>query len=784
MPRGRPSGKTTSKTAAKSSPNATKSAVRKSGMRKKRTASSLLPPAPAPTSTRKAPKYQDFNPNAIRSYQELILALESSCAQLTLADNIIVKDDILINHDIAINFNGFSLISEDSRSGARVLDIRSGEVSLIGQGKVFAMGPRSVAIRVFGAISSGVPNYTTLTIDEGISLFAPDSYGILISPNLGVAYGLTINYSGQIFARDGICLSSGVHGHDANLPVINLKSSARITADELSGTAIEAAGHGVWDISTAKVYGATGASLSSGILRFQHAQIISSGPVFCLIESTTKDLEVTIDGGNYISANSSIIAGATASLKTFLAKGGAEFCSSVDHIPPEIKPKLTLRKSLIFRDDVEEFISSLTPPETIAQPDTVELQSIPDESQITPESSVMSPSVLPEQPKAPSNPEPRPIIPAELTDDATDEREIVLELTAEKISRPITPVLAAPPKPAQPITGEQEAARLALSDAISDIRRLSADDYDVGFAQLEQAIQKSEKILKNPLASLTDISDAANDLLRAFDGLEEKDEFSMSDEELDDLFYHGAVLGELTTEIERVKQEKRTKHLSKKPSHDPKDILKEAQAEVGFTPVMKSSRPQTVQPPVHLATSQPIVPATNFDALSDALSTIADLNLNEYSQASQQSLLSHLALAQEVLSNASSTQDSIDQITASLLADMTSLERTQPAIRQHSQYQAQLSSPAPIIKRLIPPTMIDEMSPNSIWSQGITMIDEMSPHIITAPAREKILRAIQPHLRAIVRIITSPVRKTSRSLSAGLRAGIRAYRETLHSAKN
>lgn len=747
-------------------------------MRKKRDASPLLPPAPAPANVTKTPKYHDFNPNAVASYRELVLALESDCVQLTLANNIIVEDNLLINHDVAINFNGFSLISEDSHSGARVLDIRSGEVSLIGQGKVFAMGPRSVAIRIFGAISSGVPNYTTLTIDEGISLFAPDSYGILISPNLGVAYGLTINYSGQIFAHDGICLSSGVHGHDANLPTINLKSSARITADELSGTAIEAAGYGVWDVSTAKLHGATGVSLSSGVLHFQHTQIISNGPVFRFIESAAKDLEVTVDGGNYISVNDSVISGATASLKSFLAKGGAEFCSPSEPIPSEIKPKLTLRKSLIFRNDVEDFIDSLTPVET-AQPNTPDPQPAP-EPQDSPSPAIMPLPVPSSHPQ--TSPKPKPSIPTELTDDATDEREIILELTAEKIDRPATPVLVAPPKPAHPVTSEQEAARLALSDAISDIRRLSAEDYDVGFTELEQAIQKSEKILKNPLASLTDIRDAANSLLCAFDGLEEKDEFSMSDEELDDLFYHGAVLGELTAEVERVKQEKKVKHAAKKTPQDPKAILKAAQAEVGFTPV--AERPQIIRPaamPQQVPTS---TPATNFDILSDTLSTIASLNLNEYDSVGQQSLLSHLASAQEVLSDPSSTQDSVDQITASLLADMASLERLQPAIQTHSQYQAKLSSPAPVIKQLIPPTMIDEMSPNPIWSQGITMIDEMTPYSATPQTREKILRAIQPHLRAIASILTKPIRKTSRSLSAGLRAGIRVYRETLHSAKN
>lgn len=246
MPRGRPAGKKSRKTVSK---KASKSKdPRDFGISKQ------FPEPPQPLimanqEPTQLANHVEFNENAIQNYQELIAALSAKKVQITLANDIIIEDNILINYDVAINFNGYSIISEESRAAARVLDIRSGEVTLTGRGKIFAMGARSVAIRVFGAISTGVPNYTALTIDEGISLFAPDAYGIIVSPNLGVAYGVTINFSGQIMAHDGICLANGIRGRDQNLPVINIKSEAKITADELNGKALEASGYCRWNIA-------------------------------------------------------------------------------------------------------------------------------------------------------------------------------------------------------------------------------------------------------------------------------------------------------------------------------------------------------------------------------------------------------------------------------------------------------------------------------------------------------------------------------------------------------
>ncbi len=771
MPRARKAAQS-SKASAKTARKPRKTSARSLAM-------PALPSAPAPTATLAQPK-TTLNANAVASYQELIAALEQKVVQITLANNIFAEDNILINHDVAINFNGFSIISSEAKIGARVLDIRSGEITLTGKGKIFAMGKNSVAIRAFGAISNGSPHYTVLTIDEGISLFAPDSYAILLSPNLGVAYGLTVNFSGQIFAHDGICLSSGVRGLDQNMPAINIKNGARIVADELTGTAIEAAGYGKWHIATAHLHGAVGTSLTSGILEFNHAEVIAHrSETFRLLEGQDRLLEVNVDGGAYLAAQDLVVAGDTSIVKSFALKNCDIYCHS-DAISPELAEDLQL-DHVEFHTDVESFLES----QLASAPNfTVEEPAAP--------ATVPKPTPLPELPPEPTLPKPT-LVPAahlpeiaELTDDATDEREIVLELTAEKVARPQSTTLVPPPEPALPVTSEQDAARRALKEAIGDIRKLSAEDYDVGFSELERAIQKAEQILANPLAKLTDIRDAAASLLNAFDGLEERDEDSISDEELDELFYHGAVLEEIVREEKAAK--KSAKKLQTFAPEAPKSVAVSAPASptVPVHQIFHKPKLPTAAPSPR-ATTPPRTYAPDFTALTDALDTIAELNLDDYTVSSRELLLEELSRAQDLLNNPQASQGAINELSANLLARMSHLQPipVSSAITHHAAtYATQPSAPAPVIKKLILPTMIDEMTPISTWSSGVTMIDELAPFVTDATTREKMLRAVQPKLKVLGDLLKSPFMRLSKSLSAGLHAGISAYRATLHASQH
>lgn len=797
MPRGRPAGKTTkSKLAAK--PSQPKRATRRSRVSK------TLPAAPAPEvpvlEIEESVNHIDFDPNSIQNYEQLMAALQVKKVQVTLGNNIIAPENILINYDVAINLNGFSIISEESVEAARVLDIRSGAVTLTGQGKIFAMGPRSVAIRVFGAISPEIPDYTTLTVDEGISIFAPDAYGILISPNLGAAYGLTVNFAGQIFAHDGICLASGVNGRDANPPMIKLQGSAGVTADETSGIALEAAGLGHWQVGTARLRSAVGASLRSGVVEFTNAQIMASvGSVFQLEDASEPTLELTVDGGNYVSEQNAIFAGTSAAVKKLLLKNG-EFYGQSDQLPAELKSIAEVKKAAHFRTDIAAFKEDVAEQERLAEqvhlaPASVETSAdteLPAEAPT--ETVVPEPASVPAEsdefanltddelielafaeadtpkrakrsrarkttPKSTPKAIPKPFteqvdeIP-ELTDLETDEDAIVFALNSEKVE-PSQPVFT-PPEPIHPVS-EQDAARVALGDAISDIRKLSAEDYDVGFGELEAAIKAAEKVLADPLAELPDIRDAASNLLLAFDGLEERDELSLSDAELDELFYHGAVLGELVTPAER----KIIDH------HNDNSATSAAKA------LDYQDLPNT---PTVSAPDDEFEP--DFAVLSDVLTTISELQLDNYTEQSRMELLQVLDEAQAVLTDLKSPQSAIDEIATSLVGAIAKLE---PMRALHSPTpEVRLRGVAPAVGVIVPAAMLDEMSPVSTWSQGITMIDELEPFLLDASAQQKILRTMKPWLLDIFDQITLPVRRLGRSLRVGVRTGITAYRDALN----
>lgn len=774
----------------------------------------------------------DFDTDAIMDFAQLQMAIEARIPKLTLANNILAAENLLINHNVIIDFNGFSIISGEANQAARVLDIRSGKVKLMGKGKIFAMGPRSVAIRAFGAISSGSPNYTQLAIGEEISLFAPDNYGILISPNLGVAYGLTVNFAGRIFARDGICLAYGVRGREKNLPVINIQNGARITADEQTGMAIEAAGYGKWHIGEAKLRSAVGASLRTGTVEFNNTKILAAnGPVFRIEDNTEPELEITVDGGEYLAQSELVIDGLAEGVKEFIIKDG-DFCSEDDSMAEAFLDIIEVEGG-DFQNNVKETYVQMA--EKFAEPETVvetgaqtEMATSEIESEIAETAteieaqSSLNPELLDSSEAAEllaedKNPSQNDSAKdsklnedsfvlasevntedidelfeqafaegerllagedvaevSELTDDATDEQEILQELKAEKdvsLEKSTLPEKVAPLKKVMPLENtapldktvplppvplsmpplkkpiaENDAARMALADAIVDIRKLSAEDYEVGFGTLEKALNKAEKVLADPLAQLVDIRDAASNLLLAFDGLEERDEFSLSDDELDELFYHGAVLEEMA-------------HPSTNGRKEDSQL------------VLNSAAPEVVLNPVNLTNTEP-----DFTVLSDILDTISEINLSQYSAESRLALLQSLDRAQEILRDEKSSQSMVDEIAASLLAQISKLN---PSLAMHAQtIRAKTSAPAPVVAALTPASMIDEMAPSTVWSQGITMIDELTPFTTDATTREKMLRAMRPWVVGLAEIVTEPVRNLLKSIKAGASAGLRVYRET------
>lgn len=736
---------------------------------------------------RKVTREKPFNVNSIQSYPELLAALEAEAVQITLGANIIAPDNILINHDVAINFNGYNIISEETNPGARVLDIRSGEVTLTGKGKIFAMGARSVAIRVFGAISIGMPAYTTLTIDDGISLFAPDSYGILISPNLGVAYGLTINLSGEIVARDGIGLSSHIRGREVNLPVINIRSGARITADETLGSALEAAGYANWNIGAAKLTGATGALLKSGQINFSHTEIIATGsayiestvPICALaleaadanladaktpepdaetleteikpdptpanaairIASGTKhDLNVVVEGGSYLGEKSFAVAGDPSSLESFVIKGG-DFSGALDVLHYVIEPEL----------DIEEGSFSLHPalhlkmlkPEIVLLPEP-EPEPYPKEiieaMRSAPEQNIPQQNALQQRPPEQASPKP----------------------AVEPVVTPLQK-LPLPPTYDEAECAEKIATTKALSDALAEMKNLKSSDYEVGFADLQEAIRDAEQLLSAKIITLAAIRDASAKLLAAFDNLEERDEFSLTDDELDALFYHGAVLDEIAADPK-----------TKAPANqDAQPSLTEPTSvtlTINPAPQPLAQPSPTPAQPVATAPAQPAA-TPDLAALATIIGQISTLNPADYTPETYNILLSELARIKPLLANADQPQ--IDAAVQNLTLLVSRLAPAYPMLNSaHVQPFAQNQTQTRLASFLV-----DEAVPVRNWSTGVTAIDETDPHLCLA-------RPLPKSLRKALRFNLAPISNFFKSFSAGLRAGLDVYQKTRRTAKN
>ncbi len=792
----------------------------------------VFPAPPAPpipsdparvTPITRSRRQTSLNADSIRNYQELIAALQARKVQITLANDIFVKDNILINHDVAINFNGHCVVADESLPAARVFDVRSGEVSLIGKGKIFAMGKDSVALRLFGAISSGLASYTAVTVGEEISLFAPDSYAIMISPNLGAAYGLSLDFAGGIIAHDGINFSSEIRGRQgSNLPTINLISSARITVDEESGIALAGRGFGVWHVNGARLRGAKCGVFQSGKIDFSYAEATSScpseSPVFEFLDGAATDLEFTLDGGLYISENGCVFAGQPSSLKSLTVKGG-DFRSLNGVLAPELKSQAAF-SSGIFDHKTLDVLAHFDP-------------------------------------SLPRLPEPSPIVPPSVLDlppvsNGTEVSQFVLPTSSSQVQSSTSPSRSDPESTPSEATSAEAAETLdesqaevaeraatcaALSEALADLKELHASDYEgEGFATLTDAIAHAESVIADEQADLVSIRDVASELLAAFDNLSEADDISLSDSELDQLFYHGAVLSEVadpapkkpkrisrflrraikqpkparspkstkssrstnsSRSVEPPKKSPRSPEASKTPKvvelsrpSQPSQAFQSPQPSLSLRPAMfpcpinPPIAPPAVIPPlsssVPAPSSRPRQPEPNFaepdlDNLRKVIATIADLDPSVYQPDGYNAVLRELTRVQSAISAPVVTQGIVDQLTLNLCDKVSALVEIAPTPPPAPSVGSYFAGPYPSMSTYSRPAPSAADSPAAFAPGKSCLIDEMTPFERTAYPEEN--SAISPaddhNLPG-----RSHFAHFARNFLIGARAGLDAYRRS------
>lgn len=756
--------------------------------------------------------------HCVHDYAEFSAALKDKKVQITLGNNIVTPESIVIDYDVAINLNGHCIISEQNSPNARVLDIRRGEVTITGEGKIFAMGAGSTVIRLFGAISASMPRYTQLTIDEKIQLYAPEGNAIVISANLGVAYGVTVNFSGKIIAQNGICLSQAVRGRDAHQPKVNVKSGSLIVTDEELGTAIDASGIGSWNFGAAKIFGQNGLHVKFGEVNFEHTQIVSCQPAILIDGEDHAELTLTLDNGVYVSGAEHVIDGNAKSVSELQIENG-DFCSSGVALNEELSEIATIKDGN-FSNAVDEYLQQFTVPdftEHQSHASTSSIEQAPAEPIVAPLATIAPVPTLPESVPTlpPDSTTPAEISAAEASTPAPD--------PAPKPSRSTKKRAAISKKDQEKAAAEREALLKNFAEALSSMQNLRAEDYSSGFEEFRIALMAAEDVLNDPSVNATEIRDAADELLSAFDRLEEYDELSLSDDELDQLFYHGAILQEFSDQSNDSAPQKAKKSLhkisktarkhAKKADSAP---LEQAAAEVisqppKITPTPVAPKAPVLKNPVALpdVDSGPTgdeseVTRTIDDAPQpSAINTPASLPGLPLGVSSEVAMIPTVNVV-PAISPAPAQEELPDTPIASLVSEAfdapivapkpeestTSIAAPQPSPSTPTSVPIRPRTPAP--RRTYPSKspqtqpisaqprpaspslasyLIDELSPVDQWMTGAAMIDESTPMPFQSQKSSRRVRKSPPFSNFV------------KSLSVGVQAGFEAFHKTRQSVK-
>lgn len=253
---------------------------------------------------------------------------------ITLTSDIIVMSDITINRQgkLTLDLGGFKIASLKAHASA--IDVQAGDLVITGQGSIVANGLGSAGVRIKGAMTAENSNYASVVLDQGVTLYAPHSYGVYLAANFNAAYGVTIEVRGKIIARDGIGVNRMVQGQGEHAPHIIITDQAVIEVDADEGTALSATGYAHWQIGAADITGATGVSVKAGSLEFRGTTLSATGELanpsgwdntvgvgaVVQIEENTDyagNIRLSFDGGKYSSHQSYLVAkyGSTKTLR-------------------------------------------------------------------------------------------------------------------------------------------------------------------------------------------------------------------------------------------------------------------------------------------------------------------------------------------------------------------------------------------------------------------------------------------------------------------------------------
>lgn len=161
-----------------------------------------------------------------------------------------------------------------------------GGLKIEGRGTISAPMTKIGAIGISGSTDPAATDYSTLEIGDNVTIMG--YWGLDVQETVsgnGTVYGIVVDIHGHAegltdtsktgYHGGALYVSGNIHGHDGNLPVINIHDSAVITgnADALG---IYGAGQAIWNIDAATISGSTGIEIRNGTINIDGATVTST----------------------------------------------------------------------------------------------------------------------------------------------------------------------------------------------------------------------------------------------------------------------------------------------------------------------------------------------------------------------------------------------------------------------------------------------------------------------------------------------------------------------------
>jgi len=243
---------------------------------------------------------------------------------ITLLSNVTLEKELHINKEVHINLNGNNIESDSN-----VFLVENGALYLTGKGTLKENKPNYGAIKVFGSTTKTDEKYSSVDIGKDVTLIG--WAGIFISQKENKSYGVRVDFRGNIKAISDISGGEGIGIYvNGNIkdkegsPIVNILDGANI---ESNGNGLYIGGYGTFNIKDGYIEGdQSGIAIKAGKLTIDGGTIECNGPdttptegynngvnasgAAIQIESNTGyagDIELTINNGNIISKNSSVI---------------------------------------------------------------------------------------------------------------------------------------------------------------------------------------------------------------------------------------------------------------------------------------------------------------------------------------------------------------------------------------------------------------------------------------------------------------------------------------------